>query len=609
MFPRRQTAPRAKRPELISIAAPTGGWVANENIARPNPQRPPSAFRLENFFPTATGAELRGGSQVHATLGEDTPGYVGSFLEYRNGTVERFFASIEGGIYDITTPADPDVSPPPVVAGTLNATWYSTQFATTGGVFLVAVNASDPLEVYDGNLWYPIGDSDLAQLDYEDGTAPFTIGETVTGGTSGATGVIVAMQGTVDNGFLVLKDVASGPFQAGEIITSAGGSAKVQAEEQTIFIGISGVSSQNLSFVWIYKNRLFFLEKDSMNAWYQDVDALGGALTRFPMGGVFQRGGSLLFGASWSLDTSGDGGLSAQCVFVSTEGEVAVYQGGNPSDASNWGLVGVYRIGKPLGPNAWFRAGGDIVISTDIGLVPLSQAINRDVAALAPSAVSYPIETAWNEEVDARRAAYWTCAVWPERQMALVVLPTLAGTTPRMFVANVRTGAWCEFTNWDGRCIASFKGRLFFGTKGGKVIEGYVTGLDQGNPYTGVHIPLFDDLGTPASIKVFKMARPTLLSAIDVNCDLSMHFDYMVSLPPPPSAAIVESGSVWGSAVWGEAKWGGTRTKRIKQDWQAAAGMGYAFAPALQVTSGSLQPLECEIVRIDVTYLIADIVT
>lgn len=609
MFPRAQTRPRARRPELISIAAPNGGWVANENIARPNPQRPPSAYKLENFFPTATGAQMRGGSQVHATLGEDTTGYVGSFLEYRNGTLERLFASIDGGIYDITTPADPDVSPAPSVSGTASGIWYSTQFATTGGVFLVGVNAADPMQVFDGALWYPISDSDLVQLYYEDGTAPFSVGDTVTGGTSGANGIVVAMQGTTDNGFLVLKDLDNGPFTTGEVITSSGGVAEAREPEQTIFLGVIGVDTSDLSFAWAYKNRLFFIEKDSMNVWYQDVDALGGTVTRFPMGGVFPRGGSLLFGASWSLDTSGDGGLSAQCVFVSTEGEVAVYQGDNPSLAASWGLVGVYRIGKPLGPNAWFRAGGDIVVATDIGLVPLSQAINRDVAALAPSAVSYPIETAWNEEVDARRAVYWTCAVWPEQQMALVVLPTLSGTTPRMFVANVRTGAWCEFSGWDGRCIASFRGRLFFGTKDGKVIEGYVSGLDQGRPYTGVHIPLFDDLGTPASLKVLKMIKAVLLSSIDLNCGLSIQTDYMINLPPPPSAAVVESNSVWGSAVWGVAKWGGTRSKTIKQDWEAASGICYAFAPALQVTSGSLQPLECEIVRIDVTYQTAEIGT
>lgn len=606
---RRRNGPRRQRlSELMTFLAPTGGWVANQNLARPDPSRPPSAFRLENWFPTATSAEFRDGSQTHATLG-DTTGYVGSFLEYRNGSNERFFAAINTGIYDITTPADPEVSPPPSVSGTTNGVWYSTQFATTGGVFLVAVNGSDAMELYDGSLWYPITDSDLAQLDYDDGTAAFTVGETVTGAASGASGVIVAMQGTVDNGFLVLKNVTSGPFDANETITSAGGSAKASQPETTIFLGIDGVLTTRLSYVWAFKNRLFYIEKDSMNVWYQDVDALGGVVTRFPMGGVFPRGGSLLFGASWSLDTSGDGGLSAQCVFVSTEGEVAVYQGANPSDANSWSLVGVYRIGKPLGPNAWIRAGGDIVVCTDIGFVPLSQAINRDMAALAPSAVSYPIETAWNSEVDLRRSIYWTCAVWPERQMAIVALPTVSGTSPRMFVANVRTGAWSEFSGWDARCIASFNGRLFFGSKDGKVIEGYVSGLDQGKPYTGVYIPLFDDLGTPASLKILKLIRATLLSALDVTCDLSIQLDYTVELPPPPSAAVVTSSSVWGSAVWGEAVWGSDRTKAIQQNWEACAGSGYAFAPALQVTSGSLQPLQCEIVRLDVTFETAEIVT
>lgn len=607
---RRSTGPRKPRlSQLITFLAPTGGWVANQNLARPDPSRPPSAYRLENWFPTATGAEFRDGSELHATLGEDTADYVGSFLEYRNGNNERLFAAINAGIYDVTTPADPEISPSPSVSGTTNGTWYSTQFATTGGVFLVGVNGSDPMQVFDGTLWYPVNNSNLQQLYYEDGTAPFTIGETVTGGTSGATGVIVAIQGVTDNGFVVIRNMTGGPFQTGENLTSAGGSAKVREPQTVLILGFVGISTDDLSYVWGYKSRLFYIEKDSMNFWYQDVDALGGTVTRFPMGGIFPRGGSLLMGASWSLDTSGDGGLSAQCVIITTEGEVAVFQGGDPGDADNWVLAGVYRIGRPLGPNAWFRAGGDIIIATDIGEIPLSQAINRDIAALAPSAVSYPIEAAWNEEVSLRRSAYWTCTVWPEKQMAIVVLPTVSGTSPRMFVANVRTGGWSEFTGWDGRCISAFNGRLFFGSANGKVIEGYVSGLDQGKPYTGVYIPLFDDLGTPASLKILRMIRATLLSSVTLNSSLSIQLDYIVDLPAPPAAAVIESASVWGSAKWGEAKWGGTRTKSIQMPWESAGGLGYAFAPALQVTSGSLQPLQAEIVRIDVTYETAEIVT
>src|SRR6185369_252563 len=253
---------------------------------------------------------------------------------------------------------------------------------------------------------------------------------------------------------------------------------------------ITGVTPQTLSNVWSYKNRLFFVEKDTQNAWYLSVDTIGGAASKFPLGGVFTRGGALLFGASWSIDSGG--GLSEQCVFVSTEGEVAVYQGSNPGDAANWSKVGVYRIGKPRGPKAFIRAGGDLVIATDIGFVPLSVAVQRDIAALSPSAISYSIEEAWNDAVRDRSSSNWHCEVWPTKQMVLVVLPTPASTQAQMFVANARTGAWALFTGWQGTCVALFGDRLFFGSTGGRIVECEVTGTDQGAPYTATVVPLFD---------------------------------------------------------------------------------------------------------------------
>jgi hypothetical protein len=54
-----------------------------------------------------------------------------------------------------------------------------------------------------------------AEITYENQTGPFEIGETVTGGTSGATGVIFAFRGTT---VLVLTSVV-GTFVDGEVIT------------------------------------------------------------------------------------------------------------------------------------------------------------------------------------------------------------------------------------------------------------------------------------------------------------------------------------------------------------------------------------------------------
>lgn len=597
-----------RQARIATFLAPVGGWVRNQNIAKPDPRAPQGAERLINIFPTATGSELRGGSDKIATLGDGSSDVL-ALMAYNNGTVERLFASTDSEIYDITTVLDPDESPDPSVTGQTGGRWVPVQFATTGGIYLVAVNGADLMQLYDGEFWLPVDDSDFYQITYDTETAPFTVGETLTGGTSGATGIILAVKDNGASGFIVIKD-KSGTFQNNEVITDGqGGSADVNGAELQIFNGVTGIATSSLSFAWAYKSRLFFIEKDSLNAWYAAIDQIGGALTKFPLAGVFPLGGSLMFGASWSLDSGADGGLSAQCVFVTTEGEVAVYQGANPS--SDFSLVGVYRIGQPLGPNAWHRAGGDLVISTDIGHVPLSQAINRDIAALSPASVSFPIETAWNEAVDERLSRDWQCIVWPERQMVLVALPTGDGQTPKMYVANARTGRWCEFTGWDAKSLIIFQGRLLWGSEGGKVIQGYSTGLDQGTPYTGVYVPLFDDLRSAAMLKRVSLARAVLRSSASIIAQISVQTDYSVSLPPAPNAQLNPGGSVWGAAVWGSptAIWGGSSSDVVQQDWVSVSAEGYAIAPALQVTSGSISPLSTEIVRLDLSYEMGDVLS
>lgn len=589
---------------MLSFLAPKSGWIANQNIAQPETMD--AAWRLTNFFPTATGSELRRGSSNYAKIGT-AGGYVRSFLRYKNGGVEKLFGAVDEGIYDITAIADNDVSPAPSVAGTLSGDWRSTQFATSGGVFLVAVNGADDGQVYNGDVWFQANEKKLTQIAFDGQTGPFQIGQTVTGATSGATAIIVAVSSNGVTGYLLVRDASEDPFEDNEALSTTGGAATVNGEPFVVFLGVSGIDTSRLDFVWAYKNQLFFIEKDTMNAWYAEVDALGGVLKRFPLGGVFPLGGSLMFGAAWSLESSGQGGLSEQCIFVTTEGEVAVFQGIRPSLAETWSKVGTYRIGKPLGPKAWFRSGGDIIIATDIGMIPLSQAINRDIAALSAVALSYPIETAWNDSVRDRRSQHWDCIMWPERQMVLVALPTMVNELPEMFVANARTGAWASFTNWDGACLEVFQGRLFFGSKDGRIVEAYVTGADRGETFTGVYVPLFIDAGAPASSKVTLMTHAVIRCSQPAIMDVSMQFDYGIEDLVAPPATPVEGVSVWGEAKWGEAKWGGGQTKKHQAEWFSTGGIGYAFAPCLQITSGSIAPLEMDIVRLDSTFEAAEI--
>lgn len=603
--PAARTKPRIAQSSTFMAA--TSGWIANANLAAANGKLQ-GAFKLQNFFPLTTSIILRRGSVKYATIGNTTLP-VDSLMTYKNGAQSNFFGATENAIYDITTVVDANVSPTAAVSGLTSGQWSSTQFATTGGTYLINVNAADSMRLYDGTAWWAITNQPINRLNFDAQTTNFTVGATITGGTSGSTAVISSMVDNGATGYLIVGTVTGTGFVDNEIITGGGGSATVNGVIQTLFVAFTGVNTNVLSYVWAYKSRLFFIEENSMNAWYLPIDSIGGAATKLPMGGLFTLGGSLLFGASWSLDTSGDGGLSEQCVFVSTEGEVVVFQGDNPAVASTWSRVGTYKIGKPLGPKAFIRAGGDLVIATSIGFVPLSQAIQRDIAALSPAAVSYKIETEWNNFVELRAGSNWCCEVWPSSQMVVIALPTVNYQPATMLVSNARTGAWAEYTNWDGNCLKVFNDRLFFGSQDGKVIEANVSGADEGNTYTGLWVPLFDDRRTPEMRKIAMNGRAFMRGPKEPSPTVNCQFDYVYNQYSTGSAPVIAEGSEWGVGIWGLSVWGSADVLNNYNQWISMAGSGYAFAPDVQITSGFIVPLDTELIRFELTYDQGDILS
>src|SRR5699024_4648934 len=152
-----------------------------------------------------------------------------------------------------------------------------------------------------------------------------TEGDTLTGGSSGTTATILRVWPDLNNageGMLWLKEITGSGFTDGETLTDSDtGEVEADGSESQLVAGLTfggGLTSANMAFVWVYKNRLWFAERDSMNAWYMGVDSIGGTASVFPLAGVFGQGGALLFGQTWSLDAGQEGGLSEQNIFVST---------------------------------------------------------------------------------------------------------------------------------------------------------------------------------------------------------------------------------------------------------------------------------------------------
>lgn len=529
------TAPQGQAVKTKTVLVPSRGLIANENLGA---TLPGGASIMENWFPTAVGARLRGGVDLHFVAGDGTDTVIRLF-SYVNGSNKSLFASTADAIYDATTTLDPfafadengdtwvdengdeiGVSGASAAVSSLTGgDWVTCQFTTSGGTFLSMVNGADDYYTYDGSAF-----SDSA----------FTL---------------------------------------------------------------TGVAGADLNYVWAYKSRLFFVEKDSLNAWYLAVDSVGGTATEFPLGGVFQLGGSLLFGASWALNDGG--GLSDNCVFVTTEGEVAVYAGEDPA---SWALVGKYQIGRPLGKHAFVRSGGDLLIATEIGIIPLSQATDKTIENLAPAAMTYPIEEEWNRAVRRRSTADWFMELYPARQMLVVGISPLSGVQNTMFVANVRTKAWCVYPDISSYTLKTFDGGLYLGTTLGRVRRMETTGSDDGEPYTATMAPLFEDMGAPEAVKSGNYIRATFRGDSDPSPKLTMLYDYNLTVPSAPDAYTETTASVWDTGVWGVSTWGASRTLSIYEAEKSARGLGYVLSPCVQVTSAGLSTPQIEVSRLEIGF-------
>jgi hypothetical protein len=171
-----------------------------------------------------------------------------------------------------------------------------------------------------------------------------------------------------------------------------------QSIDGTTTPAITGLATTSLINLCVFKKRLWFVEKNSLNAYYLAVDSVGGALQLFPLGGNFPRGGYLVALESWTLD--GGNGPDDYLVAVSSKGEIAVYSGVDPTDPDTFGLVGVFFIGAPVSYRCFERLGADLVFVSQQGLSLLSKALVRE-SRDGRSTLSNKIDSAF---LDATRA-------------------------------------------------------------------------------------------------------------------------------------------------------------------------------------------------------------
>ena len=123
-------------------------------------------------------------------------------------------------------------------------------------------------------------------------------------------------------------------------------------------------------------------------------------------------------------------------------GEIIVYAG-DPS--TTFSIIGKYKGAPPLTVRPLFKVGGEVIIITRLGLLPVSAAIggvNLDLARIDPWGKIAP-------GVAADAGLYGGNPGWHGEMhegFVYVQVPQTAGALSKIYVLNTRTGSWSTIT-------------------------------------------------------------------------------------------------------------------------------------------------------------------
>lgn len=352
----------------------------------------------------------------------------------------------------------------------------------------------------------------------------------------------------------------------------------------------SGLTASNLCDVNLFKGRLFFVEKNTLNAWYLSLGAIAGAAQKLDFSQYCKLGGYLVCSATWSRD--GGSGSDDFIVFITSRGEVLVYQGSDPGVASQWGLVGVFRIGAPIGTRPIFKSGADLVVICQDGFVPLSKVLPIDRVAAEQVALSDKVRNDINKAARLYSSNFgWQGVFYPRANMGVFNVPIVEGTNVQQYVINTITGAWCRFTGWNATSFAIHGEKLYFGTKYGVVClaDSGTADYQATDGITGDYVaisakckPAFNYFKNRGSLKHFKMARPMLTASAGTNIGYVMNTDFSDYQPAATLSTGVGS-SAWNTSPWNTTSW--TSGGQLISRWLSAPGTGYCGSFTMLIQS------------------------
>lgn len=362
---------------------------------------------------------------------------------------------------------------------------------------------------------------------------------------------------------------------------------------------ITGFDTATAYNINLFKNRIWMIQKNTLNAWYLPTSSIAGAAQQFPLQSVARKGGYLVDMSPWTIDAGY--GVDDLLAFITSKGEVIVYRGTDPASVNSWALVGVWEIGAPVGKRCLMKYEGDLLVIGQDGLSPMSAALQS--SRVNPKVqLTDKIQWAVSDAVTNYGANFgWECLYYPKQNMIIMNIPVNTNSNQEQYCMNTITKNWSRFTGWSANCWALFQDNPYFGGNGfvGKAWDTYA---DNATNITTTAAQAFNYFRSPGILKRFTMIRPIINTDGSPGISANLNIDYQINTNSSPITTTPVTGATWDASLWDTGVF--SAGLAITKLWQGANGVGYSAGVQLNTATNGIQ---VRWVSTDIVYETGDI--
>lgn len=342
------------------------------------------------------------------------------------------------------------------------------------------------------------------------------------------------------------------------------------------------IATNKFKYVAAHQRALFFLEKESMNFYFLPIDSVTGDVKRFPIGGLFRKGGSLTAMGSWTVD--GADGPDDMAVFLTSEGQAGVYSGTDPSNPSSWALRGVFDVGIPLGRTPFFKLGGDLLILTTYGVTSMAKLLKEGWTS-SKTTITDIIASHFQElAAGVETSPDWRITADPKLSLLMVNIPETPFRPRQQLAMNLVTGAWTVFKGWEATSWDLHGGQLYAGI-GSKVAKVWTRSGDFGQRIPCYVRSAWTYLNPRARTKQVNLTRFLIRTEGALSISAGMDVDFQNSETYYPLTVSNTASYRYDTATWDTARW--SAPAKMQTDWfSIPVQEGFCLAPSLRVFAG-----------------------